>query len=434
MKKPNSLACVFLSLLTLAGTANAQKDNATLATLKISASEASCYMAPVSVMLNPGAKGLKRMPRGALMLKPADSSEILPAQADREGERLKITFILDKLEKGTTRTFQLLEMPGVGGKMDRVEVQQKGADIVVNIGDALFTQYMTQNAPNKPFFYPLLNGQGGHLTRRWPVEPNALPGESTDHPHHRGLWFTHGLVNGSDFWLEGAKAAKTINVGYENLKSGMVYGGFRAKTEWRSIEGKLILTDRRDIVIYPIKDGGRILDFSITLMPAEGAVTLGDTKEGTFALRVPEALTVSPDKTTKIKPEGSIVSAMGDKGAAVWGKPSPWIDYSGPVNGNTWGVAIFDAPTNLRHPQTWHARAYGLFAINPFGLHDFGKGEKGIGNHVIPEKGTLTLRYWVVIHPGDAEIARIAERYAALKAPPTVQVTYPSAVKTATRK
>ena len=60
----------------------------------------------------------------------------------------------------------------------------------------------------------------------------------------------------------------------------------------------------------------------------------------------------------------------------------------------TFGIAMFDHPSNLRHPTTWHARDYGLVAANPFGLHDFSKkNPKGAGNHVIPAGGTQTWKY-----------------------------------------
>ena len=40
------------------------------------------------------------------------------------------------------------------------------------------------------------------------------------------------------------------------------------------------------------------------------------------------------------------------------------------LGGKTVGLAIFDHPSNPRHPTTWHVRDYGLFAANPFALHD----------------------------------------------------------------
>ena len=68
---------------------------------------------------------------------------------------------------------------------------------------------------------------------------------------------------------------------------------------------------------------------------------------------------------------------------AAWGKASPWVDYVGPVDGKTVGVAILNHPLSFRYPTTWHVRMYGLFAANPFGWHDFGR--KKSGRYILPK-------------------------------------------------
>jgi hypothetical protein len=116
---------------------------------------------------------------------------------------------------------------------------------------------------------------------------------------------------------------------------------------------------------------------------------------------------------------GRMVNAEGKETEKnVWGKRSPWVDYSGQVGGRIVGVAIFDNPSNPRSPTYWHARAYGLFAANPFGLRDF-TGDKSQDGSMTVERGkTVRFRYRVVIHPGDtlaAGIAQLYEQYAAGK-------------------
>ena len=63
---------------------------------------------------------------------------------------------------------------------------------------------------------------------------------------------------------------------------------------------------------------------------------------------------------------------------------------------------MFDAPGNHGHPSHWHARDYGLFAANPFGLHDFTGAPPGTGDLAIPAGGALTLRYRIWIRRGTA--------------------------------
>lgn len=329
-----------------------------------------------------------------------------------------LTNLFSLRKRNNPTTFRLLAggttlglMLSIGTAHAQVQVTQKAGEIEVTVDGKLFTRYTAKCAPNKPCFYPILNADGKPMTRQWPVEPDAAPGESHDHPHHRGLWFTHSSVNGVDFWSEGDKTGKTINTGFESIHSGKTSGGFTALTEWRTPDAKLIATDKRVITIWRLPDGGRYLDFDITIKPVGGPLTFGDNKDGVFGLRLPDSLAVNPSVKPKVTGTGHILTATGQRDADAWGKAADWVDYWGPIDGQTWGVAIFDSPQNFRHPQTWHARDYGLFTVNPFGLHDFKLGEKGAGDYTVPADGQLHVRYRVYLHRGDAEAAKVAAHY-----------------------
>jgi hypothetical protein len=97
--------------------------------------------------------------------------------------------------------------------------------------------------------------------------------------------------------------------------------------------------------------------------------------------------------------------AAGEK--AVWGKTSNWVDYAGEVDGQKVGIAMFDHPSNARRAR-WHSRGYGLFAANPFGLSVFTKDKSQDGSFTLKSGESMRLRYRVIIHPGDAEAAKIA--------------------------
>ena len=103
----------------------------------------------------------------------------------------------------------------------------------------------------------------------------------------------------------------------------------------------------------------------------------------------------------------------GVKGKAIWGKRAKWVDYWAPVGGKTVGVAIFDHPSNPRHPTWWHARAYGLVAANPFGVHNFERKPAGTGDMKIKAGQSVTFLYRFLFHEGDTKEAKIAERYKA---------------------
>jgi hypothetical protein len=82
------------------------------------------------------------------------------------------------------------------------------------------------------------------------------------------------------------------------------------------------------------------------------------------------------------------------------------------IAGKRVDVAIFDAPGSFRHPTTWHARAYGLFAANPFGLREFSGDARQDGSWTVPEGKTATFRYRVLIHEGEFGTADISAAYA----------------------
>ena len=97
----------------------------------------------------------------------------------------------------------------------------------------------------------------------------------------------------------------------------------------------------------------------------------------------------------------------------VWGKEADWCDISGPINGKTYGVAILDHPSNPL-PAKWHARRYGLVGANNIGASEFNKKDPHAYTPFSIEPGKpATFKYRVVVHPGGAEEAKIAEKYSA---------------------
>jgi hypothetical protein len=169
--------------------------------------------------------------------------------------------------------------------------------------------------------------------------------------------------------------------------------------------GKKQMEDVRTLRFGADGDRRRI-DFEITLMASAGAVTFGDTKEGTFGIRVADPLRVDA------KLGGRIVNSRGDVDAAAWGKRAEWVDYSGPLNGKVVGIAVLNHPSSFRYPTYWHVRTYGLFAANPFGVKDFTGDKTADGTYRLERGKSLTLRYRVLLHKGDAKIARVAEAFA----------------------
>ena len=300
-----------------------------------------------------------------------------------------------------------------------VELQQRGNQVEVLIGGKSFTTYYFGPESPKPFLYPLRSAQGTFVTRGFPMVKN-IPGEDHDHPHHRAMFFAHGDINGVDFWGEGepAKAQQTAKGVYyssEELPKGRTVfrkleemqtrprsGTIRARFDLLGPDGKSLGSETQQYTFRGDKST-RVIDCEFTLTANHGPLKMGDTKEGTFAIRVVKALEEPAVKM--LNSEGKV----GEKN--IWGKRADWVDYSGTVNGEKLGIAIFDNPKNIKHPTYWHARGYGLFAVNPFGEHDFYNDPKRDGSVTIRAGQSMTLRYRVLIHHGDAAEAKVAEAY-----------------------
>ncbi len=291
-----------------------------------------------------------------------------------------------------------------------VRVQPLSDRVRIEVNGQLFTEYHFKDTP-RPYCYPVLGPYQLPMTRNWPMRDT--PGETHDHPHHRSFWFAHGLVNGRDFWSEQKQFGRIVHAALLEARSGRDSGLLRTSNLWVAADGAIQCSDVRTLRVYAGPESERVMDFDITLHACNGEVVFGDTKEGTLALRLNETMRVKPNPANEGKPAGHILTSTGARDTAAWGTRAAWCDYSGPVQGRWVGVAIFDHPDNPRHPTWWHVRDYGLFAANPFGRHDFEKlADPRAGEMRIPAGQSVTFRYRIYLHDGDAQQARVADRYA----------------------
>jgi len=283
-----------------------------------------------------------------------------------------------------------------------VQIIKRDKKVTVNINGKLFTEYCFKDVP-RPYFYPVIGPTGVPVNRHWPMRDG--PGEAHDHPHHNSLWFTHGEVNGVDFWANGDERGKVVHDKFLSIESGPKAGAIKTQNKWMTADGKTVCTDTRTHRFYDHPDG-KMMDLEVTMHASHGELTFGDTKEGSMAIRL------AP--TMRLKGEvgkGHIVNSAGDRDDKTWGKRAAWCDYYGPVDGQVVGVAIFDHPENPRHPTWWHVRNYGLFAANPFGVHYFEKKPRGTGDLVIPAGEDVTFRWRFYFHKGDEKQGKVAEHY-----------------------
>src|ERR1043165_5256707 len=162
----------------------------------------------------------------------------------------------------------------------------------VEINGALFTEYFFKDVP-RPFCYPLLGPGGLPMTRNFPMKDT--PGEEHDHKHHRSLWFTHGEVNGHDFWSEDRDFGKIVHGEFTKVSSGNE-GVIASRNKWVAKDGTVVCTDEETWRFYDRPANERLFDFEITIHALNGPLTFGDTKEGSMALRLAETMRLKPNK------------------------------------------------------------------------------------------------------------------------------------------
>lgn len=286
-------------------------------------------------------------------------------------------------------------------------VEKDDAGVAVKIDGKLFTKYLIK-VGTKPILWPIIGPTGKEMTRAWPMR-EGNPDEKTDHVHQKSFWFTHGNVNGISFWDENKGHGDIVHREFVQVEGG-AKPVIVTRNDWLGPDGKRVCRDERTLRFGADADA-RWIDFEATVTASDGPVKFGDTKEGAFGVRV--AGTVNVDK----KMGGKIVNDSGKTDADAWGKPAAWVDYFGPVEGEQLGIAILNHPTSFRYPTHWHVRTYGLFAANPFGLHDFYNSKDKDGSHTLQPGESFTLKYRVIFHKGDQEKGRIAARFSEYAGP-----------------
>jgi hypothetical protein len=278
-------------------------------------------------------------------------------------------------------------------------------EIAVEIDGKPFTtfHYGTLDA-NKPYLAPVRSASGKIVTRRFPME--TVEGESRDHLHHRGVWIGYKGVNGANFWENEPSYTERGPVGrvvvrHAEYKPGDKSGTLTATMDWIHPNGKVLMTEDRTMTFYS-DPKLRTIDFLVTFTAVED-VTFVDEKDGLLGLRLAEPFTE--------RKGGVMVNAEGlSTMLKAWGKRSNWIDYTGVVDGERLGVAIFDNPQNLNYPTYWHARDYGLVSANPLARNTFDPNLEE--RHIKLAAGQKQVFRWrVVIHPGDAATAHVADMY-----------------------
>jgi hypothetical protein len=290
----------------------------------------------------------------------------------------------------------------------------QGRKVEVFVDGRHFTNFIYPDEMEKQVLWPIRTASGVEITRGFPLSPR--PFERVDHPHHVGLWFNFGDVNGLDFWNNSYAIAPERRHRYGSIRFGAIEemdaarGRLTVTAEWVN-SGDTVLLDERTSYLFGGDETTRTIERTTELTAVTGVV-ITENKEGLLGLRLDRAFeepsenpveTTGPDgtspglRTTNNEGvNGMYRNAQGDTGTAVWGKRSPWVALRAEKEGEAITVAIIDHPDNPGYPAWSHARNYGLFASNNLGGRAFDKTAELLQITLQPGE-KLTFRHKVVI-------------------------------------
>lgn len=320
-------------------------------------------------------------------------------------DRIRITWVVGQQSVGQDKRYLLSgpDLSLIEKTVAGVELQERDHQVAISVGGKLFTVYHYAPGLPRPFFYPMLTSSGLRVTRGYPME--VFPEETRDHRHHRSVWTAYGDVNGVDNWSEEGEHGWIRHQRFTQFFFGPVCGGFTALNLWTDHKGNPILEESRECQVWNLPEGPRFMDLTLTFSAPYGDVKFGDTKEGgLLSVRVASSMDVSRGGRIE-NSEGGINEEQ------TWGRQARWCDYSGPVAGQWAGIALFDHPSNFRHPTYFHVRNYGLMTANPFGISVFERRKDLDGSYTIKRGEALTFRYRLVVHLGTPQEVQLETLY-----------------------
>jgi hypothetical protein len=299
----------------------------------------------------------------------------------------------------------------------------------VYIDNVHFTSYQYASQLKKPVLFPIYASGNRLITRGFPLD--TRPNERIDHPHHYGLWFNHGDVNGLDFWNNSDSIApeKRANYGtiyhrkFLKIKEGKK-GILEVEKDWVTPTGEVVLKEKTQYVFSGDDNVWQIEHFS-TLTAQNKNVHFEDSKEGMFALRLCSALEHPADKPTILTGEnllpdttqkrnllatGHYLNSEGIEGEDVWGRRAKWVKLSGKVQQNRINIVIMDHPQNINHPAHWMARGYGLFGVNSLGSKVYSEGKEEL-NYQLSARKSIQFHHLVLITENEDLNKTTIEKY-----------------------
>lgn len=213
-----------------------------------------------------------------------------------------------------------------------LEVVKDQSTVKINSDGKPIAEYKFADVPFKPYVSQLYTPGGVAMLRDSPF----------DHKHHHSLMFAIS-ADGTDFWAELPKCGKQVHKSLETGDGSLVH-----QLEWTATNGTTVLLEERIIKINKADDlNATLLTWQSNLKTPAGRDEIKLTGSHYFGLGM--RFVTSMDKI------GIFINSSGHTGDVVRGDErlthSKWCAYSAPAEGKMVTVAVFDHPSNLRHPS-----------------------------------------------------------------------------------
>lgn len=223
----------------------------------------------------------------------------------------------------------------------------------------------------RPYLHPVKDPSGSTvLTQDKP----------DDHPWQHGIFTGLHKVNGIDFWSE--KQGQQRFRRFLDIAQEQDHVSWRSLTEWVRPDGGVEVEEEQFVKVYAVTGPSHYtVDFDWTLRAKDKPVTIGKHEYGGFAVRL------------DFNPKHSHLNSKGQRDKETSDQRAAWCNVAREFGGQTYGVVVYDHPSNLGHPAMWRVDGQGL--INPSPSMQ--------GDWTIDRGGSRTFRYRLSVHAGAGE-------------------------------
>ncbi len=257
-----------------------------------------------------------------------------------------------------------------------IYLQQEGKSLVVkartSAGPVDLATYVTDPSL-RPYLHPVKDPSG---------RTTLTQDKPDDHPWQHGIFTGLHKVNGVDFWSE--KEGKLRFVRLLDIIQEQDHVGWKALVEWVAPDGKPVLEEEQFVKVYaPASPTSYNIDFDRTLRALDKPVKIGKHEYGGFAVRM------------EYNGKPSHLNANGERNQATAEKRASWCNVSRQFGDKTYGIVVYDHPSNHGFPAMWRVDGQGL--INPSPSLQ--------GDWSIEPSRERTFHYRLTVHEGAGDAA-----------------------------